>query len=265
MPKGKARYSGSPTFWGIDGEPAPIVLEFSDELKTKLREFFEDSKARKRKYQEAPAKDYEELFGSSADRFVEEVLAETRFVFAEKQYLRASGNKQDTKAEQKNLATKIRSTINRIKKYPSLAKQKDCGELAYCLLRISPDLDRLLEAAADPRGCAEILERYWSGDASKDEAIGALNGLFRYVIAAGAALIPDKLREKELQHGIAVRLAAEILPVLERSLLSITSYASSAHGGLSDAVMILKAIGDEAGLFFEETVWRSVISESKQV
>jgi hypothetical protein len=258
MPSGKARYNARPTFAEVvaNGEPA-VLKDFSESLRSWLIEFHK--KAKSDDQMASASVDWPML----AERFADEVMAEARFAFGEIEHRRFASKKSDIVAERKNLAKRLKATINLISKYPNRAKTEGFGDLPHCLRHISRDLDGALGINADPRECADLLDEFQSGSATIDAVVTSLKGLVYHVEVASKAIreVQAKPREQDLQRELAAWLAESVIPVLKQYGLSVSCYASSDHGRSSDGVKILKAIGDEVGLCFTEGTWREVISQ----
>lgn len=267
MPRSKAQYKAPLTFAEVVTDHLRTGLDpkkprdFSEVLHGRLRMIYAKAVLKKDAVSVCPGKRQ-----CRECRFADEVLSEAHFVFTELDYQRSATNKGDTKAEQENLTKRLRASINKIKRTPNAARD-DSGlvDLARDLRRISLDLDKLLPVGADPRGCATILDGYGSGVASAEAAIKALDLMHAQVTEAGKGLrmIPEKLKDNEVHHYIAVWLAESVLPVLERNGIATSDYASDRRGRGTNAVNVLKAIGDGVGICFEPSTWRNVISEAK--
>jgi hypothetical protein len=87
-------------------------------------------------------------------------------------------------------------------------------------------------------------------------------------IVATEAIIGKRPRAKKLrdvQRKAAERMAICILRMLNDDGISAAATAHTHLGYVSDAVKILKIIGDALGLRLAEATWKSVIIEAKRV
>jgi hypothetical protein len=126
------------------------------------------------------------------------------------------------------------------------------------LRKLSPAVDRALASAtaggasgldADPMTCADDLEKL----------IGFIDAA---VDSKGTRKRSSKLSDR--RHAIAVELTARVLPVLKDYGLRVSATAEQGRGRGSDAVLILKQIGDDIGLPFANVTWRDAIIASKK-
>lgn len=210
MTTAKPRYTGDGTEDRID--------DFSDKLRSALRDFFPDKSAC-----DNP------VFGHPADNFVAHILSEAWWAKSELHWQALEGTKAELRAERDDLLKRV-------------------SELEVRLRNLSPDLDRLLGVNADPLGCADRLSE-----------------LARNIGLAGSAInhLPKAKRNDEKQHSVAVELAIRVLGVLKEYGIRAAATGDSYFGYTSDAVEILKLLGDDIGLVRDELTWRDIISKAK--
>lgn len=171
----------------------------------------------------------ESPFDHPADEFVNVILSEAWWAKSEMHWIRYQATKQELRAEHADL-------------------QKRLEEVKYKLRHLTPDFDRLLGVDADPLGCAD--------------SIATLLG---FVEDAGRTInnLPDKKKLNAKQHAIATELALRVLRVLKQYNIKVSATASDDHGYTSDAVKILKSVGDDIGLCRSESTWRDIIAGVK--
>jgi hypothetical protein len=185
-------------------------------------------------------------FGQPADVFVNEVLAAARPSIAELMWLTMDLTKQELRAEQVDILNCLKTARNKLR-------------------TLSTPLSVLLDIEADPLEAADNL----------DALICQMEP---------NVLKIDELPKKRLKggkHDIAVEMTICVSRVLNTYGICISATHSSytrmaditdsAYDGndvsqyTSDAVKILKAIGDDIGLKFVEPTWRDIIIEAKSI
>ena len=229
MPTAKARYAGNGAFIKIP--------DFSDDLKKRLRDFYPDKEAKT-----------DPTWGSPADVFVSNILAEAWWAKSELHWQSFDLTKPEIRAEHADLLKVLKVAQSKVRS-------------------LSPDFDRLLGIDADPRGCADEISRLIS---RVEHAGDMLNSQ------------PDARRTAEKHHEVAIGMAVRILCALMTYKIKPSGTASSylpmaditeIRGGkkgdeatryVSDAVLILKAVGDDLGLVLAESTWRDIIIEAKK-
>jgi hypothetical protein len=169
-------------------------------------------------------------FAHPADEFVNVILAEASWAMDELYWDRFTSTKQELRAVQADLLSVLKA-----------ARDK--------LLNLAPDFDRLLETDADPLGCADKLTK-----------------LIARIDGAGSAIdnLPTRRKLRVRQHGIAVEMTIRILRVLRGYGIKPSATANRDLDRQSDAVRILKAIGDDMGLTLSASTWRDMIIEAKR-
>lgn len=208
---------------------------FSDELRTKLRSYYPQQNAESCQH-----------FSHPADTFVEYVLSAANNAAADMMWQEFNVTKQELRTEQKDMLKSLKDTQDKLRK-------------------LSPPFYRLLENGAAPLGVADSLE----------EIIRQIEATVPRIDA-----LPQKIHPDQEKHNIAVEMASHVLPVLKANRIKISatygSYTNkkdiTAQGYdgidssqyISDAVKILKAIGDDIGLDLVENTWRDIISQVKK-
>ena len=184
--------------------------------------------------------------GQAEDCFVSCVLAAARWAIAELHWRQIAITKPEIRAEHADLL-------------------KGLNDLHHKLRNLSPDFDRLLGSNADPLGCADSIKE-----------------LINHAEGAGQRIdkLPGTERPVEAEHRVMLEMAIRVLPVLKDSNIPAAATAGSYlrmldignnNGSriedtaryLSDAVEILKAIGDDIGLVRSPETWRDTIIEAK--
>lgn len=119
---------------------------------------------------------------------------------------------------------------------------------AECLGKLSHDLDIILGVDADIRGCRDkIMELIPRFEAAKD----------------GIAKLPRARKPRDAQHAAAVEMAIRVLRLLSSQGIAPAATADTDLGYTSDAVKILKIIGDEIELKLAERTWKKIIIKAK--
>jgi hypothetical protein len=170
------------------------------------------------------------VWGNPADAFVEAILSEAWWA---KSALHAQGfelTKAEAKAEHADLLKSLRETERKLR-------------------NLSPGLDRLLGIGADPLGCADQVTLMVQHVLNASEAVNQMN---------------KAKKPNERQHFVAIELAIRVLRVLQAYGIRPAATGDSFFGYASDAVRILKLIGDDLRLVRDELTWRDVIIKAKQ-
>ena len=210
--------------------PTAKARYLGDGTGSQPRDFSDRLRATLRKfYPDQKAVD-DPVWGHPGDNFVEEILAETRWATAELHWHTFTLTRQEIRAEHADLLKTLTTTRDKLRS-------------------LSTDLDRLLGVTADPLGCAD-----------------AMTVLIEKVEAAEPLIdrLPSKAKAADAQHDVAVELAIRVLPILERYGCSTGATGSAYYDHSSDAVQILKAIGDDIGLVRAELTWRDAIIAVKK-
>jgi len=171
----------------------------------------------------------DEIWEPRADAFVEEILAEAWWAKSALHALEFDLTKAEIQAEHADLLKTLHAVESKLR-------------------NLSPGLDRLLNINADPLGCADQV---------------AL--LAQYVSDASEVIKRSTKARKpiEKQYEIVVELACRVLKVLPEHKIPVAATGDCYFGYTSDAVKILKLIGDDLGLVRDELTWRDIISKTK--
>lgn len=231
MPSGKARYN-SPLV------TESRILDFSDEVKKKLRSFYpRKAKDLATPQEQSEQEEYEKVWGRPDDNFVNVLLGEATWAISALEDCRMSLNKQDIRAECDDLYRTLENASGKLR-------------------ALSPDIDRLLGADADPLGCADALEALIP---AVEGARAAIDGLGR------------KRRPDEAYHAIAVEMAIRVLRAAKEEGVKVAATGSPDFGYTSVAVQLLKAIGDDLSQVFgdgrltlDALTWRDIVIEAKK-
>jgi hypothetical protein len=127
--------------------------------------------------------------------------------------------------------------------------QKRLLKAVDCLSNLSHDFDIMLGVDADVLGCRD-----------------AIKEILRRVEAAESkiALLPKARKPADAQRDAAIEMAIRVLRVLKSEGGTIAATADAAQKYTSDAVMILKIIGDEVGLIFQPSTWAGHIKNARK-
>jgi hypothetical protein len=192
-------------------------------------EFSEGLRTELRKYYPDKTPQQPSPLAQTADEFVNVILAEASWAMNELYWDRFTSTKQELRAAQADLLSVLKA-----------ARDK--------LLNLPPDFDRLLGTNADPLGCADELA-----------------ALIAKIDAVGCTIDDLSTRRKlsERQHRVAVEMTIRILRVLCKYEIPPSATANADLDRQSDAVRILKAIGDDIGLTLSAVTWRDMVMEAK--
>ena len=234
MPTAKAKYSGNGTVRIGDGS-GKMARPFSNQLKTTLRSYYPQKNAATCPY-----------FGHPADTFVEHVLSAASNAAADMMWQESNVTKQELRAEQADVLKSLKATQDKLRK-------------------LSPPFSWLLEDGAVPLDVADSLDTIISQIEDTALVIGSL---------------PIKRGSDEERHDIALEMAYRVLHILKANDIEISATCGSYnklsditapdYDGtdvsqyISDAINILKAIGDDIGLDLANTTWRDIIIEAKK-
>jgi hypothetical protein len=228
MPTIKAPYRGA-----LKGAP---VEEFSDGLREQLRglcpkgvdgDHFAALRAKLQILHPGDEKAAERAF---ADIFVEQVLASARWAKSALHAQQAESTRTELRAERDDLLKQLRTTEQKLR-------------------TLSPDLDRLLGADADPLGLADATKALLLNVEQAGERVGTL---------------PRALKLRDKEHDVAVEMAIRVLRVTERWGVEPAATSDEYAPDGSVAVQIVKAIGDDIGVVLSVSTWRDTISKAKK-
>jgi len=117
------------------------------------------------------------------------------------------------------------------------------------LSTVSHDLDILFGVDADVLGARDMIRKL----------IPFVEGSF-----ARIAVLPKASRIKEAQHAAALEMAIRCLRVLKDAGGKVSATAQKDLDDISDAIKMLKIIGDALRLYLDETTWKKVVIEAKK-
>lgn len=236
MPTAKSRYDSGGE-WKYRHYDEAEWEELKNKLRVKLRGFYPDKSAEDGDVgadTEAQAGfdsvQANPTFGHPADAWVNSLLAEAEGAVSMMLWLRLRLTNEELRAERQDLL----NTLNKADK---------------CLSTLSHDLDIMLGVDADVLGCRDKIRE-----------------LVPRIEAAEAAIsrLPRARKLSDAQHQAAVEMAIRVLRILKDYNISTAATADVNFGYISDAVRILKIIGDELGLVLEPLTWRGIIIKAKQ-
>lgn len=123
------------------------------------------------------------------------------------------------------------------------------NKAVVCLSTVSHDLDIMFGADADVLG-------------TRDK----INGLIPCIEDSKTKIanLPKANKSRDANHFAAVEMAIRALRVLKAEGGTTAATADKDLGYISDAVKILKIIGDELNLRLDETTWKKVIIKAKK-
>ncbi|CAE6747646.1 hypothetical protein [Paraburkholderia domus] len=170
------------------------------------------------------------VFGHPADAFANEVLAQAHRSVSELMFHELDLTKAEILAEYTDL-------LNLLTK----ANRK--------LRSLSVDLSKLFEIDTDPLEVADKISRLID---HVKRAEPTINGL------------PTKPKTSEIQHEVAVEMAINVLRVANKYGIKVVATYDANFGYTSDAVKILKAIGDDIGFRFSEVTWKNIVIQAKK-
>jgi hypothetical protein len=117
------------------------------------------------------------------------------------------------------------------------------------LSEMSYDLHNLLDPEVDVLECRDLIGKLIPYIEKSPEKIKTLDRAMKY---------------SEVQHKAALEMAVEVVRFLENDGAPVTATANKVHGYFSNAVKILKVLGDALKLRLDETTWRDLLSEARQ-
>lgn len=194
-----------------------------------IGDFSDLLKRKLRQYCPAQQADTDEFWGHPADEFVGHILLEARWAKEELHWHALESTKAELRAERVNLLKSLVGACQRLR-------------------TLSPDFARLLVIDADPLGCADRLDE-----------------LIRHIedTKSDIDFLPRSERKAEKNHAVAVEMAIRVLRVLQGYGIKPAATGDTTFGYTSDAVRILKLLGDDMKLVLSESTWRDIIIEAK--
>ena len=116
------------------------------------------------------------------------------------------------------------------------------------LNNVSPDLDRLFGVDADLGGTRNKIRELIPFVEASETRVAAL---------------PRARQQKEVQNAAAVEVAIRVLRIFKDHGGRISATADIDLNYVSDAVTILKILGDEFGLRFSAATWRKIVAAAR--
>lgn len=169
-------------------------------------------------------------FGHPVDSWVNYLLAEAEGAVSIMLWLRLRLTKEELRAERKDLL----NTLNKADE---------------CLSKLSFDLDIMLGVDADVLGCRDKIRELVPRIEAAETSISQL---------------PRAKKLSEAQHDAAVEMTIRVGRVLNREGITVSASGDAYFGYTSEAIQILKIIGDEIGIELAPLTWRDIIIEAKQ-
>ena len=171
----------------------------------------------------------DETFGHPADEWSNYLLYACESAVSTMLWLRRRLTNEALRAEREDLLRTLNKAVN-------------------SLSTVSHDLDILLGVDADLLGIRDKIKELIPRIEDSDAKI---------------ANLPKAKTRKDANHAAAVEMAIRALRVLKRAGGTAAATADKDLNYISDAVQILKIIGDELGLPLDETTWKNAIIKAK--
>lgn len=213
---------------------AKIRYEESGDADTPILEASDKLKAKLRAFYPDQRSQFDPDWAHPADTFVAILLVEVRWAIRERHRNRRGRTKPAIRNMHSSLLKRLRDIERDLRKLP-------------------PDLDRLLGGDADPVGCAEKI----------NELVGSFERAAGHIDSLSSGKIGK--RPVELDHATAMEMSIRVLQVLKRHGIAPAATDDGNGGSASDAVRILKLIGDDIGLRRSERTWRYIVSNAKEL
>ena len=196
-----------------------------------IPDFSEKLKNSLRAFYPNPQAEVDPIWGHPAVAFVEELLGAAWEAKSALYWQRLEITKAELVAEKADVLKVLRAS-------------------AYKLRNLSPEHARILAVNADPLGWAD-----------------AISLMIQAVEATTPAIEKLKKAKKpvEKQYGVAVELSVLVLRVLQQYGIRPAATGDCYFEYKSDAVRILKLIGDDLGLVRGNLTWRDLIIEARRV
>lgn len=168
-------------------------------------------------------------FGHPADGWANALLSAADSGASKMLWLRRRLTNEQLRAERKDLLRTLEDTVNK-------------------LSTVSQDLNNLFGVDADVLGTRDKIKKL----------IPAIDGS-----ASKIAALPRAKNLKDAQNAAAVEMAVRALHVIKGEGGKIAATADPDHDRASDAVSILKILGDALGLRLSEVTWKRVIAQAR--
>ena len=127
------------------------------------------------------------------------------------------------------------------------------------------DLEKVLNAARDKlRSLSRDLDKLLTHEPL--DAADQLGKLLKHLVVTKTCIgnLPRKPKFGESQHAIAFEMTRRVLRILKENGISTAATLGAGKAQSSDAIVILKAIGDEIRIVRQEVTWRDLILEVKK-
>ena len=169
-------------------------------------------------------------FGHPADQWANHLLAEASDAMSVILWHRRRLTNEELRAERNDLLKLLHKVEDRLN-------------------TVSHDLDRLFGMDADVLGTRDKVSE-----------------LIPHVEASGhqIEMLPKAVPIKDAQNEAAVEVAIRCLRIVKEHGGSTAATANMDLNNISDAIQILKILGDEIGLVLSEATWRKVIAKARQ-
>lgn len=194
-----------------------MLKPYSADLRKGLREYYPDKAA-----VEDPA------WGHPADIFVNEVLNASNWAASMIFNMQEDISAQELRVEYTDLLKALKTTEKKLR-------------------AISPDLDRLISADAEPQPLADQIQQ-----------------MVDYLKAAKPLVdkMPRAKRPEQKKGPIAVDMTEKILSVIKGYDIQLTGeWMPGVRGKKMQIIKILKMVGDEIGLKLKQEAWRKLVQK----
>ena len=146
---------------------------------------------------------------------------------------------EELRAEQADLLKSLKTTANKLAKHDERRVTEN----------VSPDLSQLFGPGADVLGTYDAIQNL----------IGHVE---ESLIKIGR--MPTAPKINDARSAAALEMAIQCLRLFKDVGGKVSATANKAYGSTSDAVKLLKTLGDEFGLCFDEATWRKTVSKAKK-
>ena len=280
MPRAKPVYDADAS-WKARGFTPNEWESTTKSLQLALRPFFPDKHAV-----------HDEVFGHPADEFANVLLSGAVSAYNAMLNLHRRLTNEQLRAERNDLLRKLKNADRSLDKLSTALSMElgattviltSCRNLkiaAESLIKISPDLDVLLGHDADALGCrdkltraATCLSRYGTAPSMtlrvEADVCGCRSDVAILIARVDHAeelisRMPRAAKLADAQHHAAVEIAVRVLHSLLEYGVSTAATADSDEMRTSDAIKILKIIGDQIGLRLAESTWRDTIIAARK-
>lgn len=223
MPSVSAKYKGVSSSLIDESEEELIkkgrmLKPFSDALREKLRELYPDNLATE-----------DPVWGHPADAFVSEILDASNWAASQVLHLNEEITSEELRAE-----------------YTDLIKTLNAADKK--LRTISPDLDRLISADAEPLGLADKVRQFLD-----------------YLQATKPHVdnLPRAKRPEQKKQHFAADMTEQVVSVIKKYDFEISgSWDPKVRGKQAHIISILGMIGEEIGINLKREAWRKLVKKT---